>query len=507
MFVKTFSAINVGLTVKKIEVEIDTVIGKPAFVLIGLANQAVEESKERISAALLHCGIRIKPLKTVVNLAPAELRKTSSALELAIAVALLRQYGEISIDCQKALFLGELSLTGQLKAVKGILAIALQARALGFHEFYFPEANLDELCLIKDLELFPIKNLQELITLAKKNSLQKLKLKIRNHQKSISNHLQINVPDLGEFQEQQQAKRALSLCAAGGHHLLLFGEPGAGKTYLAQSILSILPKPTEKEILEINQIYSLLAPLENGLLTQRPFRQPHHSISKTAFLGSPDFPGELSLAHLGILFLDEFVELRRDLIEALRQPLECQYFKINRAKHELTYPANFTLIAATNPCPCGYYASNKPCRCSSYDLLRYQKKISGPILDRIDLSIRLEADHQRELFFDSANQLTSQKIYQQVLLAKNRQNLRFKNSNFTSNASLTSAGVKHFCQLSKQAKKTLDLARSQLKLSVRAYFKTIKVAQTISDFTEEKIISHYAIAEALSFRQTSYAFN
>ena len=297
------------------------------------------------------------------------------------------------------------------------------------------------------------------------------------------------------------------MCAAGGHHLLLFGEPGAGKTYLAQSILSILPKPTEKEILEINQIYSLLAPLENGLLTQRPFRQPHHSISKTAFLGSPDFPGELSLAHLGILFLDEFVELRRDLIEALRQPLECQYFKINRAKHELTYPANFTLIAATNPCPCGYYASNKPCRCSTYDLLRYQKKISGPILDRIDLSIRLEADHQRELFFDSANQLSSKKIYQQVLLAKNRQNLRFKNSNFTSNASLTSAGVKHFCQLSKQAKKTLDLARSQLKLSVRAYFKTIKVAQTISDFTEEKIISHYAIAEALSFRQTSYAFN
>lgn len=507
MFVKTYSAINLALTVKKIEVEIDTVIGKPSFVLIGLANQAVEESKERISAALLHCGVRIKPLRTVVNLAPAELRKTSSALELAIAVALLRQYGEITLNCEKALFLGELSLTGQLKAVKGILPIALQARALGFNELYFPEANLEELSLIKDVKLLPLNSLRELIILTKERTLTTLEKKVKNFKSNSLNNNQFPIPDLAEFQEQNQAKRALSLCAAGGHHLLLFGEPGAGKSYLAKSILSILPKPTEKEILEINQIYSLLAPLENGLLTQRPFRQPHHSISKAAFLGGQDFPGELSLANLGILFLDEFVELRRDLIEALRQPLENHYFKINRAKQELTYPANFTLIAATNPCPCGFYASNKPCRCSTYDLLRYQKKLSGPILDRIDLSIRLEADCQRELFFDVKNAQNSQIISQQVLVAKRRQNLRFQHSSFTSNANLSSEGVKHFCQLSSEAKKTLDLARSQLGLSIRAYFKTIKVAQTISDFAEEKIISSKEIAEALSFRQTPFTFN
>jgi magnesium chelatase family protein len=491
MFVKTFSAINLALSVKKIEVEVDTVIGKPSFVLIGLANRAVEESKERVSSALLHCGVRIKPLRTLVNLAPAELHKTSSALELAIAVALLRQYGEIKIDCQKSLFLGELSLTGQLKAVKGILAIALQAKSLGFEQIFFPEANLKELSLIKDLELFPLASLKELIVLSKKNNLIRLKKKTNTFQIANNKKKFLSVPDL----------------AAGGHHLLLFGEPGAGKTYLAQSILSILPDLSQEEILEISQIYSLLAPLKEGLIQERPFRCPHHSISKAAFLGGLDFPGELSLAHLGILFLDEFSELRRDLIEALRQPLENHFFKINRAKQELNYPANFTLIAATNPCPCGFYGSQKACHCSTYDLLRYQKKLSGPILDRLDLSVRLSADCQRELFFSPRSAQNSQEIRQRVVIAKFRQNQRFNKTSFSSNANLSSEGVKYFCQLSKKAKSTLDLARSQLKLSVRGYFKTIKIAQTIADLQEENIISAQLIAEALSFRQALFNFN
>jgi len=215
----------------------------------------------------------------------------------------------------------------------------------------------------------------------------------------------------------------------------------------------------------------------------------------------------LSLAHLGVLFLDEFIELRRDLIEALRQPLENHFFRINRAKQEFIYPANFTLIAATNPCPCGFYGSQKPCRCSTYDLLRYQKKLSGPILDRLDLSIRLSADCQRELFFSPSSAQNSQEIRQRVIVAKLRQNQRFNKTSFSSNANLSSEGVKHFCQLSKEAKKTLDLARSQLKLSVRAYFKTIKIAQTIADLQEEKIISAQLIAEALSFRQALFNFS
>ena len=507
MFVKTFSAINLALSVKKIEVEVDTVIGKPSFILIGLANRAVEESKERVSSALLHCGVRIKPLRTLVNLAPAELHKTSSALELAIAVALLRQYGEIEIDCQKALFLGELSLTGQLKAVKGILAIALKTRSLGFKQIFFPEANLKELSLIKNLELFPLASLKELISLVRKGNLINLKEKVRDFQSIESVERVLSVPDLAEFQEQDQAKRALSICAAGGHHLLLFGEPGAGKSYLAQSILSILPSLNQEEALEISQIYSLLAPLKDGLIKERPFRSPHHSVSKAAFLGGLDFPGELSLAHLGVLFLDEFIELRRDLIEALRQPLENHFFKINRAKQELTYPANFTLIAATNPCPCGFYGSQKPCRCSTYDLLRYQKKLSGPILDRLDLSVRLSADCQRELFFSPRSAQNSREIRQRVTIAKLRQNQRFSKTSFSSNANLSSEGVKHFCQLSKDAKKTLDLARSQLKLSIRGYFKTIKIAQTIADLQEEEIITPQLIAESLSFRQAMFDFS
>jgi magnesium chelatase family protein len=271
--------------------------------------------------------------------------------------------------------------------------------------------------------------------------------------------------------------------------------------------LSILPDLTQEEALEISQIYTLVSPLKGGLIEERPFRCPHHSISKAAFLGGLDFPGELSLAHLGVLFLDEFTELRRDLIEALRQPLESHFFKINRAKQELTYPANFTLIAATNPCPCGFYGSQKPCRCSTYDLLRYQKKLSGPILDRLDLSIRLSADCQRELFFSPRSAQNSQQIRQRVAVAKSRQNQRFNKTFFSSNANLTSEGVKHFCQLSKEAKKTLDLARAQLKLSVRGYFKTIKTAQTIADLEEEKIISARFIAEALSFRQALFDFS
>ena len=243
------------------------------------------------------------------------------------------------------------------------------------------------------------------------------------------------------------------------------------------------------------------------MIKERPFRSPHHSVSKAAFLGGLDFPGELSLAHLGVLFLDEFIELRRDLIEALRQPLENHFFKINRAKQELTYPANFTLIAATNPCPCGFYGSQKPCRCSTYDLLRYQKKLSGPILDRLDLSVRLSADCQRELFFSPRSAQNSREIRQRVTIAKLRQNQRFSKTSFSSNANLSSEGVKHFCQLSKDAKKTLDLARSQLKLSIRGYFKTIKIAQTIADLQEEEIITPQLIAESLSFRQAMFDFS
>lgn len=503
MFVKTYSAINCGLEVKTIEVEVDTVIGKPQFILIGLANQAVEESRERISAALLHCGIRLKPLRTIVNLAPAELRKTSSALELAIAVAMIKQFERPSFDTSNSLFLGELSLTGKIKAVKGILPIALQAKQLGFKRLFFPEANLAELALIKDLELLPLRSLQELLNLLKSSTPDCLSLsqKLTLYSTPAWPAAQ-PVPDLAELNQQVQAKRALSISAAGGHHLLLFGEPGAGKTYLAQSILSILPAMTEAEILELNQIYSLLTPLKDGLIQQRPFRDPHHAVTRTAFLGGLDYPGELSLAHLGVLFLDEFTEFRRDLIESLRQPLEKQFFKLNRAKQEIIYPANFTLIAATNPCPCGFYGSKKACRCSTYDLIRYQKKLSGPILDRIDLSLHLSNDQERELFFSPEAAQATQEIKQQVTVARKKQQERFKNTPFRCNANLSSQAVQEFCLLTPQAQQLLNLAREKLQLSLRSYFKVIKVAQTIADLSLAKKISEPILAEALSFRET-----
>ena len=509
VFVKTYSAINWGLQVKVIEVELDTTIGKPEFVLIGLANRAVGESKERISAALHHCGVRIKPLRTIVNLAPAELQKTSSALELAIAVALLEQYQVLPAQLtkkffNKALFLGELSLTGQLKAVKGLLPIALRAKHLGFTKLYFPETNLAELGLIKDLQLFPLASLQELIKLCKQDQLLTLSHKLPKHSAKSALVNPQHYPDLAEFSHQQQATRALTLSAAGGHHLLLFGEPGAGKTYLAQSILSILPALSEAEQLELNQIYSLLSPLSDGLIQQRPFRDPHHSISKAAFLGSLKAPGELSLAHLGVLFLDEITELRRDLLEALRQPLTSQIFKLNRLKQQIIYPANFTLIAAANPCPCGFYGSNKPCRCSTYDLLRYQKKLSGPVIDRLDLSLRLTSEQRPELFSSPQAQVKTKTIAQQVAIARKTQRQRYQTTSFQCNANLTGSAVKHFCHLSVGAQRAIALAVSQLDLSVRAYFKIIKVAQTITDLKQKRVIEQAAIYEALSFRQSMF---
>ncbi len=497
MLAKTFSAINQGLETVKIEVEIKTIFGKPSFVIIGLANRVIDESRERITAALAQCGIRIRPKKTVVNLAPADLDKKSSSVELAIAVAMLKLYEDIHLYTAKSLFLGELALDGCLRKIKGFVSIALSAKAMGFEEIYFPQANLGEIPEIKGVKFYPISSLQEFLAFAR----GKLTLKQAFFRKNESNFL-LNQVDFCHVFGQTQAKKALEIVAAGRHNLLMFGSPGSGKSLLAQALVSILPDLSEEEFLEVNRIYSLCGLLQGALMTKRPFRTPHQSISQRALIGGGIYqsPGEISLAHRGILFLDEFTQFKQNLIEMLRQPLETGWVEINYLNRRYSYPANFTLLAASNPCPCGFAGSQRQCRCSEYNLHRYRAKFSGPILDRIDLTLRVEAIENLPIANDQSQLESSRVIKKRIETARLWQTKRYLGTPFRDNANLNSQAVLHFCQIDHKAKQVLDLLAFHQKLSTRGYFKLFKVSRTIADLSQVEIIQKEHVLEAFSFR-------
>lgn len=491
---RIFSAVNKGLETIKIEVEIKTIFGKPSFIIIGLANRVIDESRERITAALSQCGIRIRPKKTLVNLAPADLDKKSSSVELAIAVAMLKLYGEVTFNTEDSLFLGELALDGRLRKIKGFVSIVLAAREMGFKKIYFPHGNLGELPKINNLDFYPLISLQEFLAFARG--------RLSLHKAFSQNLVPVKSKqiDFAHIFGHAQAKKALEIVAAGGHNLLMFGSPGSGKSLLAQALLSILPDLSEEEFLEVNRIYSLCGLLQNSLLSSRPFRSPHQSISQIALIGGGFYqtPGEISLAHRGILFLDEFAEFKHQLIEMLRQPLETGLIEINRGKQRCIYPANFTLVAASNPCPCGFAGSKHKCRCSEYELQRYRSRFSGPILDRIDLMLRIEAIEIKEMAENKAE--SSLQIKKRVERAVALQRQRYVKTAFLNNSNLDSQAVLHFCEISTEAKKILDLMASHQKLSTRGYFKIFKVARTIADLAEKKTIQKEDVLEAFNFR-------
>ena len=504
MLKRTYAAALQGLQAVKIVVEADSVRGKPGLTVIGLAEKTLEEARERITSALGSCQVRLKSKKTVVNLAPADLRKKGSHLELALALVLWQLNLEQQLTSEQDIFFGELALNGELRPIRGALPLVRFAVAAGFKRVFIPAANQAEVRVLTGIKIYPLQHLQQALDfLSGQTQLTPLTPEV--YQSELTNY----ETDFADIIGQVTAKRCLEIAAAGGHNLLLTGVPGAGKSLLTSALPSILPLLTHEEALAVTTIYSVIGGLgHTGLITTRPYRCPHHTISAVGLVGGGKnlLPGEISLAHHGILFLDELGEFRRDALEVLRQPLETGAITITRAAGNIIYPARFTLIAATNPCPCGYLGSHKrACTCSPQDIARYQHKLSGPILDRLDLQIfvpEVEVD-QLAASQNTAVVETSAQVRARVVRARARQRQRLAALGLCTNQELSSAQIRRVIKLEPAAKQLLEQAVTKWQLSARSYFKLIKVARTIADLAvaDWSVITAAHMAEALQYRR------
>lgn len=504
MVCKVFTSTVIGLDAYKIEVEVDLVNSLPSVSIVGLPDAAVNEAKERVRSAIKNSSFSFPQKKVVVNLAPADIKKEGTNFDLPIAVGILIEEGTIQEEkTQDVAFIGELSLDGTLRSINGVLPHVLGLKNAGVKTVIVPKENAKEASLANGITVLSANNLNEVVNHFIDTPLEIVHTNVDEYlAKGIEEDY---LYDFKDVKGQQKAKKALEIAAAGGHNMIMVGTPGSGKTLMAKCFASILPPLELSEALELTKIYSVSGLLTNNepLMVKRPFRAVHHTASANGIIGggTNPKPGEITLAHRGVLFLDEIVEFPRNVLEVLRQPLEDGEVVISRAKHSIKYPADFMLLAAMNPCPCGYLGDKeKNCTCTEYQINRYRAKLSGPLLDRIDIQIDVPRLTTEELLNTNSNAESSAEIRKRVINARKIQKERYKNTGILTNSQLTADMVKKYCQIDNASKEILKLAVAKYQLSGRRYDRVLKLSRTIADLDNSEIITTKHITQALQYR-------